>query len=284
MVNSLNNEATSSPQAVPADLVADAASRRSFLKQAGLGVVSAASLLMASPLINLQAQAEKPKLAGKMADKIDVNALIAAPQPIVAQDYSRLLAGLEGLSPNQIKQHLGLYQGYVKKANEIHTLMGAATPNPTTVNATYDPYRELLVESSFAMNGIILHELYFDNLGGVAGDKAPSQALQNTFAKAFGSWDGFITQLKSAGKAMRGWAVVAFNLRDNRIHMYGLDTHNQWAPLHTIPLLVLDVYEHAYMIDFGTNRGAYLDAFLSNINWSVVESRLNSLPLHIKRS
>ena len=259
-------------------------SRRQFLK---LGGVSAASLLLSHPLL---ARAAKTPEQTKHADPIHGDKkhgaktsaalqqaiLNLSPEnPIVARNFEAI--EVQGLSKNQLKQHLGLYQGYVKKANEIHQLLANATPDLSKVNATYDPFRELLVEESFAMNGIILHELYFDNLG---SGTQPSSFVQSVFAKHFGTWEEFTNQLKSAGKAMRGWAVVAFNIRDNRIHLYGLDTHNQWAPMHVIPLLVLDVYEHAYMIDFGTNRANYLDVFVSNINWAMVEQRLLTIPVH----
>jgi superoxide dismutase, Fe-Mn family len=254
-------------------------SRRAFLKMGGAG---AASLLLGHPLLAAAAGKSTKSEPAHAKPRVNVSATnrqailnLSPENPIVARSFDQL--EVQGLSKNQLKQHIGLYQGYVKKANEIHQLLANASPDVSKVNATYDPFRELLVEESFAMNGIILHELYFDNLG--SGTTA-SSFVQSVFAKHFGTWDGFINQLKAAGKAMRGWAVVAFNIRDNRIHLYGLDTHNQWAPMHTIPLLVLDVYEHAYMIDFGTNRGSYLDVFVNNINWGMVEQRLLTLPIH----
>jgi superoxide dismutase, Fe-Mn family len=257
-------------------------SRRAFLK---LGGISAAGLLFSNPLLAMAKNPAKPMAphaATPHAMQGLEQALLALPveNPIVAKNYDAMLNTVEGISANQLKQHLGLYQGYVKKANDIHQQLSNATPDISKVNATYDPFRELLVEESYAMNGIMLHELYFDNIGG--DYVPPSGFVQAVFAKHFGTWDGFINQLKAAGKAMRGWAMVAFNIRDNRIHLYGMDTHNQWSPLHTIPLVVLDVYEHAYMIDFGTNRGTYLDAFVGNINWAVVEQRVLSIPVHTR--
>jgi superoxide dismutase, Fe-Mn family len=258
-------------------------SRREFLKLSG---ISAAGLLLSNPLLAMAKGDTPVNTAGHSVGPVPRSmkgleqAILGLPAEslIVAKNYDALLNTVEGISANQLKQHIGLYQGYVKKANDIHQQLRNANPDISKVNATYDPFRELLVEESYAMNGIVLHELYFDNIG---GDYAPpSGFLQTVFAKHFGSWDGFINQLKAAGKAMRGWAVVAFNIRDNRIHLYGLDTHNQWSPMHTIPLVVLDVYEHAYMIDFGTNRSTYLDAFVGNLNWAVVEQRVLSIPVH----
>jgi superoxide dismutase, Fe-Mn family len=251
-------------------------SRRDFLKATGL---SAAGMLLGAAAPGFAASG-KASSQGKLAPTSVFNTLMALPtnHTLTARNFDTVLTSVDGLSQTQLTQHIGLYQGYVKKANEIHQLLATATPDAAKVNATYDPFRELLVESSFAMNGVIWHELYFDNLGGTHAQ--PSAELKALFAKSFGSWDGFINQLTCAGKAMRGWAVVNFNLRDNRIHLNGLDTHNQWAPIHMVPLLVLDVYEHAYMIDFGTNRGNYLTTFLKNVNWAMVEQRVHALPVH----
>jgi Fe-Mn family superoxide dismutase len=131
------------------------------------------------------------------------------------------------------------------------------------------------------MNGIILHELYFGNLGQPAqGPNQPSDALKEAITREYGSWQAYLTHLRALGKSMRGWVLSAFNIRDGRIHNYGLDTHNQWVPIHVIPFIVLDVYEHAYMLDFGTNRGSYLDVFFNNHNWPAVNQRFASLPFH----
>jgi Fe-Mn family superoxide dismutase len=247
--------------------------RRQFLQMAAAG---AASLAMASQAIHSFAATPAPAPAN--TDKPVM--LFGVEDPITARDFTQRLQTVEGITPNQLKQHLGLYQGYVKKINEIQTLLKQANPNPAEVNATYHPYRELLVEESFALNGVVLHELYFGNIG---GKRAPaSNRLKAAIADAFGSWDRYINDLTAAGKAMRGWAMTAYSFRDGKIHNYGMDTHNQWVPIHVLPLVVLDVYEHAYMIDFGTNRGAYLDAFLANMDWDVVEERLDAVTAHKK--
>jgi Fe-Mn family superoxide dismutase len=191
---------------------------------------------------------------------------------IQAKDFEARFASIEGISANQLKQHVGLYQNYVKKVNEIVTALNAPDLDLSKVNATYDPYRELHVEQSFALNGVVLHEQYFENMGG--NRTAPSEALKDAIAKRYGSWNEMMVKLKALSKSMRGWAMLGFNMRDGQIHLYGLDSHNQLAPFNVSPLLVVDVFEHAYMIDFGTNRGSYLDAFMANIDWAPVEKRL----------
>lgn len=190
------------------------------------------------------------------------------------------LASVEGISQNQLNQHLTLYTGYVKKINDIQAQIRAAHPDPEAMNPTYSPFRELHVEQTYALNGVILHEYYFENLGG--GHHAPTEAemVYELFSKEFGGWDNYISHLMALGKSMRGWVITGYNMRDHRIHNYGLDLHNQWTPVHVMPLLVLDVYEHAYMIDFGVKRAPYLEAFSRNINWAVVNQRLKTMILH----
>jgi Fe-Mn family superoxide dismutase len=190
------------------------------------------------------------------------------------------LKSVEGISQNQLNQHVELYNGYVKKINDIETQISAMTPELDKMNATYSPFRELHVEQTYALNGVILHEAYFEALNGQAKPATETELVHKIFSEEFGSWDNYLHHLLAVGKSMRGWAITAYNMRDHRIHNYGLDTHNQFVPVNVIPLLVLDVYEHAYMIDFGTKRGAYLDAFVKNVDWSVVDQRLKTMMLH----
>jgi Fe-Mn family superoxide dismutase len=201
-----------------------------------------------------------------------------ATETIAAKTFPNL-STVEGISQNQLTQHLGLYNGYVKKINEIEDKIKAMPlADLETANGTYHPFRELHVEQTYALNGVILHEYYFENIGGAK--TAPTAEVQDIFTREFGSWDNYVKQLTALGKSMRGWAMTGYNMRDHRVHNYGLDFHNQWVPVNVIPLVVMDVYEHAYMIDFGTKRGDYLDAFMKNMNWQVVDDRLRTMLLH----
>lgn len=198
----------------------------------------------------------------------------AAPAPkgiYTAKDFSGLVGkNMEGLSASQIEQHLKLYKGYVTKSNEIYEQLKAADlSNP---NATYSPLRELLLEQSFAVNGMVYHEFYFGNLGGKGGD--PTGDVKAALDERYGSTGKFMDFLKASGKCMRGWVVVGYNTRGGHIDTFGLDMHNMWSPQNVVPLLVLDVYEHAYMIDYGIDRAKYLDAFTKNLDWAVVAKRL----------
>jgi len=195
----------------------------------------------------------------------------AGKDPYTAKDFSALVSkNMEGLSPSQIEQHLKLYKGYVTKSNEIYNQL--KTADLTNPNATYSPLRELLVEQSFAVNGMVYHEFYFGNLGGTGGD--PSGDVKAALEERYGSTGKFMDFLKASGKCMRGWVVVGYNTRGNHIDTFGLDMHNMWSPQNVVPLLVLDVYEHAYMVDYGIDRAKYLDAFAKNLDWQVVAKRL----------
>lgn len=191
------------------------------------------------------------------------------------------LATVDGISQNQLNQHLELYNGYVKKINDIETQIENAAPEMLAqANTAYSPFRELHHEQTYVLNGVILHEYYFENLGGTLNLPTDTEMLYSVITREFGSWEGYLDQLRAVAKSARGWAITGYNMRDRRVHNYALDLHDQNVPVNVIPIVVLDVYEHAYMIDFGTRRPAYLQAFLRNVNWLVADSRLKTMMFH----
>lgn len=175
-------------------------------------------------------------------------------------------SSLEGLSEKQLSEHHDvLYAGYVKKVNEIRAAL--ANVDPTKANATFSDLRELKVEEGFALNGVTLHERYFDNL--TPGGNNEGGMVAEWIAADFGSMEAWATNFAACGIAARGWVVLAFDLKDGKLHNYVCDIHNQGGIWGAIPLLVLDVYEHAYFIDFATARKKYIDVFMKNLDWSV---------------
>jgi Fe-Mn family superoxide dismutase len=228
-----------------------------------MGAMAAGSLVAATPAI----------ASGSSAAVTTMK----ASEPYVAKDFSALVEKkMAGLSASQIEQHLKLYKGYVAKSNEIYSKLKDV--DISTANATYSPLRELLVEESYAVNGAIYHEFYFGNLGGKGGD--PTGDLKSALEERWGSTDKFKDYLKAAGKSMRGWVVVGYNTRGGHLSAFGLDMHNMFSPANLIPILVLDVYEHAYMVDYGIDRGKYLEAFMNNLDWEVVAKRLAATRNH----
>jgi Fe-Mn family superoxide dismutase len=177
---------------------------------------------------------------------------------------------LQGISDNQLQQHRDvLYAGYVTKLNEIEAVLAEA--DRSKANATYSAYGEAKREEVFAYNASVLHEMYFENLGGKGG--SPVGLMAELVTRDFGSIEKWQEDFRACGMAARGWTILAYSMWDKRLHNYLLDAHHQNVPIAVLPLLVLDVYEHAYTIDYGVKRPPYLDAYLKNIDWDVVNKR-----------
>ena len=174
---------------------------------------------------------------------------------------------IRGISKNQLQQHYQLYLGYIDLLAEVISTLEEEQSN-------YE-YRGLKDGETYALNGIKLHELYFTNLGQT--NSKPSSKLLKLIKRDFGSYQHWLNDFIRTGKVARGWAVLAFDYRDHRLHNIMQDTHNQGSLWVAKPLLVLDVYEHAYMIDFGINKAKYLKIFQDNINWSVVNDRVEDI-------
>ncbi len=176
---------------------------------------------------------------------------------------------LAGISRRQIDEHYDvLYKGYVNKINEIGEKLAGA--DLSKANATYSEIRELKREEVFTANAIRLHEEYFENLGAGQMCSGPILDLIN---EDFGTYDRWETEFKALGMCARGWVVLCFDWTDGKLHNYTSDIHSDgvWG---VSPLLVLDVYEHAYMIDYGTARAKYLEAVMGVIKWDVVNQRM----------
>ncbi len=183
---------------------------------------------------------------------------------------------LDGISENQISQHRDiLYAGYVNKLNEIEERQ--KNVDISKANQTFSDLRALKADETFALNGVVLHELYFENLGG--RNMKPKGKLSDLIAREFGSFERWSDVFKACGMAARGWVMLGLSVYDGKLHNYCLDAHNSNVPVHVIPLLVMDVYEHAYAIDFGVKRQPYIDAFMKNIEWNVCGQRLEKIDL-----
>ncbi|MBI5682152.1 MAG: superoxide dismutase [Deltaproteobacteria bacterium] len=184
------------------------------------------------------------------------------------------LKNLDSISDNQISQHRDiLYVGYVNKLNEIEQRL--KTVDKSKANQIFSDFRALKADESFALNGVVLHELYFENLGG-KGTK-PTGELSDLISQEFGLFEKWQEDFKACGMAARGWVLLGYCEYDGKIHNYCLDAHNGLVPCCVKPILVMDVYEHAYVIDYGVKRPLYIEAFMKNIDWNVCEKRLESL-------
>ena len=186
------------------------------------------------------------------------------------KNFDHLIGKLK-LSDGQLKAHLTLYQGYVKKLNEIQDLLGTA--DRSAPNYSFNAYSELKRREPVAYNGTVLHELYFENLApqGTQPDANTKKMIQNSF----GSWDAFIADTKAAAGSCHGWVLTVYDCAEKKLktnmvqseHHVGLFA-NAWI------VLSLDVWEHAYAIQYGIKKPDYIAAFLENLNWDAVNKRI----------
>jgi len=186
-----------------------------------------------------------------------------------AKNYDYLLGKLNGLSEKQLTAHFGLYKGYVNKLNEIEEKLKSA--NPSASNYSYGEFSELKRREAVAFNGSFLHELYFDNLSNEVGEI--SNDLKSAIEKSFGSFDKWVADIKGTATSTPGWVVLTYNRKDNTLHNYIMYEHHIGLPVHQEVLLALDCWEHAFMIDYGTTKAEYLNAFFNNLDWNVVNKR-----------
>jgi Fe-Mn family superoxide dismutase len=187
-------------------------------------------------------------------------------EEIGARELKPGLLELDGISRQTIEAHYKLYQGYVAKRNEI--LAKLAEVDMSAGNQVYSDIRALKVDLTFAIGGVKNHEVYFEHLGGDGGD--PDGPIGTLVRRDFGSIDAWRTDLKATGMAGRGWAWTAYDWDEGRLFNYVGDAQNTFPIWNASPLVALDVYEHAYFLDYQTDRGAYIDAFFRNVDWAVV--------------
>jgi Fe-Mn family superoxide dismutase len=166
-----------------------------------------------------------------------------------------------------VEAHYKLYQGYVNKRNEI--LGKLAAVDLAGANQIYSEIRALKVDLSFAIGGIKNHEIYFEHLGGDGGD--PGGLVGHLIARDFGSVAAWRADLKATGMAGRGWAWTAYDWDEGRLFNYVGDAQNTFPIWNATPLVALDVYEHAYFLDYQTDRGSYIDAFFDNLDWATID-------------
>ncbi len=180
--------------------------------------------------------------------------------------------GVDGMSERMMKEHYKLYEGYVKKANEI--LEKLKTVDKSTANAVYSDIRALKLGYSFALDAIKAHEIFFQNISGKGGQ--PQGWLGTAIEKNFGSYGNWLEDMKATGIAARGWVWTAFDWQTGQLFNFLGDAHDAFPIWHATPLVALDVYEHAYMIDYGVARADYIDTFFKNLDWNSVEAQVEA--------
>jgi Fe-Mn family superoxide dismutase len=186
-----------------------------------------------------------------------------------AKKFKAFETQLDGISKRTMEEHQKLYQGYVNKANEILDKLQVIDKDPTKANPTYSEIRELKVEYSRAVGGVKNHDHYFSALGGKGGK--PTGKLLQLIERDFGSFEEWQKDLKATGVAARGWAWLAWDWDTRRLFNFIGDEQNTYPVWSADVIVALDVFEHAYFIDFGTGKAGYIDAFFRNLDWKAIE-------------
>jgi Fe-Mn family superoxide dismutase len=190
--------------------------------------------------------------------------------PYTAKDYAKLI-GMEGFSETLLKNHFTLYQGYVTNTNKVLDTLDQMSKDGKTATPEF---AELKRRVGWEFNGMRLHEYYFENLGGKGGVDKNGKLVKKT-AESFGSYEAWEKDFRATG-AMRGigWVVLYQDLASGRLINFWVNEHDVAHPAGCNPLLIMDVFEHAFMLDYGLKRADYIEAFFKNINWAAAESRV----------
>ncbi len=213
---------------------------------------------------------EPPQPAPVVALENDQTVRSSNQQSFKAIDFSNL-HGMAGFSDTALNNHFKLYQGYVTNTNALLTILKELAADGKQKSPQY---QEIKRRFGWEFDGMRLHELYFGNLGGQNTKLDPNSGLAKQINNDFGSFDGWKKDFMETGMLRGvGWSVLYFDPVSNRLF-------NTWIGEHDIghlaggkPILIMDVWEHAFMTDYGLDRMAYINAFFSNINWDVVTKR-----------
>ncbi|MCX6735522.1 MAG: superoxide dismutase [Candidatus Parcubacteria bacterium] len=186
-----------------------------------------------------------------------------------AKKYDHLI-GLAGFSETLLKNHFTLYQGYVANVNKF-------AEKSETVEAGSIEYAETKRRFAWEWNGMHLHELYFDNMKKDALAINGNSEFYQKITERFGSFENWKKDFLATG-TMRGigWVILAYDKKEGRLFNAWINEHDVGLLIGTVPLLVLDVFEHAFMVDYGLKRADYLKAFWDAIDWKTVEGRLTN--------
>jgi superoxide dismutase, Fe-Mn family len=185
------------------------------------------------------------------------------------------LSGLTGISDKTLEMHFKLYEGYVTNTNLLTEKINEILADGQVDKEELPAYSELTRRLGFEYNGMVLHEYYFGNMKQNGGGN-PSAGFRAAVERSFPSFDIWRTDFVSVGK-MRGvgWAIAYLDPANGRISNHWIELHENGNVAGFVPLLVMDVWEHAYLLDYKpADRPKYIEAFLANVDWTAVEDRL----------
>ena len=188
------------------------------------------------------------------------------------------LSNLNGISDETLEMHFKLYEGYVKNTNTLNEKLAELVKSGDVSDGDVPVFSELTRRLGFEYNGMVLHEYYFENMkrqGG--GEPSRTSDFRGAVEKVFPSFDVWKGDFSNIGN-MRGvgWAITYLDAKTGFISNHWIDLHETGNVAGFVPLLVMDVWEHAYLLDYKpADRPKYIDAFLSNVDWETVESRMH---------
>ncbi|MFZ0566074.1 MAG: superoxide dismutase [Chlamydiales bacterium] len=233
-----------------------------------LSTFAAASIISFSALF----ADEEPIHIAKFFAKTNQQA-ISSSSPYQAKDFSYLL-GMPGFTNDALNLHFKLYQGYVNNTNLFLSLLQQYAQEGKEKSVQYTEIKRRL---GWEFDGMRLHELYFYNLGGQDTQLDTNSQLYKQIVKDFGSYDAWKKDFIATG-AMRGigWVALYFDPIEGRLLNIWVGEHDAGNLVGGTPILIMDVWEHAYMLDYGLDRMDYFKAFFNNVNWPLVQKRFAS--------
>ena len=236
--------------------------RRQFLAGSAASVTLASLATLSSTDLRAQSLRDSALSIRPFADSHEL-----VPLPF---DSSKL----DGLSARLIDSHWSNnYGGSVRALNETNKRLAAVLSDPDLPAYIYNGLKR---EHLMRTGSVILHELYFENLG---GSGKPDSGTRNFIGSAFGSFDRWETEFRRIAMGLgggSGWVVLAYNRHFQTIENYWMADHMH-SPAAAVPLLVMDMYEHSYQMDYGAATARYVDAFFANIHWENVAGRIDSI-------
>ncbi len=193
--------------------------------------------------------------------------------PYAPQNFDRLI-GTPGFSDTLLKNHFTLYQGYVTNTNKLSDKLSALSKEG---KGAEPEFAEMRRRFGWEYNGMKLHEIYFSNMSKAPAAKPTDTPLAKKLAEEFGSFEAWEKDFKATG-AMRGigWALLYYDKAAGRMFNTWVNEHDAGHLAGSTPLLIMDVFEHAFMIDYGLKRADYIEAFWKSIDWGVLADRFNS--------
>ncbi|MEK7623220.1 MAG: superoxide dismutase [Patescibacteria group bacterium] len=187
------------------------------------------------------------------------------------QNFDHLI-GTQGFSDTLMKNHFTLYQGYVTNTNKLTDAFKKFRDEGTLANPEA---AELRRRFGWEFNGMRLHELYFGNMTKGKSALPTGEKIEKKIVADFGSTDAFMKEFKAVGSQRGiGWAVLTYDIATDHLFNIWVNEHDVGHLAATAPLLIMDVFEHAFVLDYGLKRADYIEAFWNAIDWSAVDRRL----------